>query len=176
MYSSSSWRNPTDSAANTLDREKPEVVAPGTDICTTGNPDLLNKVVATSFSTPIVTGGSAVLMQRAPYLKHEPEQLKAIILATARNDVAKDGQLPTDDKQDDDGYGGVDFDWADRLLQSQTSGASFSVADNLDCKTNPSSNPKVIPMNIPSSNQKQPYRVFFVWQVDPSYPDYAKPS
>lgn len=155
-----SWKNPTSQHG---DREKPDVVAPGSNIRTTGYTPNLIEVSGTSFSAPVVTGGSALLMQRASVLKNEPEALKALILATARNDVAKDGQMPSGDSKD--GYGGVDFDWADKLLQGQTGGAVYF--GDYRCESTPT--PYIISTNI---SNLQPYRAFFVWRVnwyDPSY-------
>ncbi len=156
----SSWKNPSSQHG---DREKPELVAPGTNIVSTGVSSILQSGSGTSFAAPIVTGGSALLMQRAAILKNEPEALKALLLVTARNDVARDGQIPSGDSKD--GYGGVDFDWADKLLQGITGGSV--VFGDYRCESTPT--PYNINMNITNT---QPQRAFFVWRVnwyDPSY-------
>ncbi|HEV2763892.1 MAG TPA: S8 family serine peptidase [Pyrinomonadaceae bacterium] len=104
MNASSSYRDPTSSHG---DREKPEVAAPGTNItsllmaapgtCPTGNVGS-----GTSYSSPIVAGVAAQLMQANTSLRLYPESVKALIMAGATHNIEGDQRL-----SDFDGVGGV---------------------------------------------------------------------
>jgi hypothetical protein len=104
MNTGSSYKDPTSPHS---DREKPEVAAPGTSItslklaapgnCTTGNVGS-----GTSYSSPMVAGAAALIMDGKPSLKLFPEAVKALILAGATDN--KEGSARLSDK---DGAGGI---------------------------------------------------------------------
>lgn len=162
MSNFSSWKNP---ASYHNDREKPDVVASGSNITSTGYTANLVTEDGTSYAAPVVTGGSAALMQRDSLLKDWPEMLKALILATARNNIDGIG-VPWDNEDSKDGFGGVDFNWADLLLQGFTDGGL--TAGSYSCADSP--NPLTIPMTVTSTD---PHRVIFTWDVDPRYQYYS---
>lgn len=104
MNASSSYGDPTSPHS---DREKPEVAAPGTNItsllmadpgtCPTGAVGS-----GTSYSSPIVAGVAAQLMQANTSLRVYPESVKALIMAGATHNVEGSQRL-----SDLDGAGGV---------------------------------------------------------------------
>lgn len=101
IYSASSWGNP---AGLNGDRELPEVVAPGVNV--TGAQYNGN---GTSASAPIVAGIAALVEQRSGLIADYPEAKRAIIMATASQNV--DGVFPlnlSDAVDDRDGVGEVD--------------------------------------------------------------------
>lgn len=119
----SSWKDPMSTNA---DREKPELVAPGTAITSTTNSAPWTGSVGdgTSWSTPAVAGGAALLMQRDSTLEAWPEIVKSILMATAVHNVEGDARL-----SDFDGAGGVDLDRADDIARSRNGdwgGVSYS--------------------------------------------------
>lgn len=78
----SSFRNPAG-------RRKPEVVAPGVDIKSTsvGFPWISYIDSGTSFAAPMVTGLTALMMQRDPTLEVSPAAVKAILIATSSRSI-----------------------------------------------------------------------------------------
>jgi Subtilase family len=104
MNPGSSYGDPTSPHS---DREKPEVAAPGTNItsllmaapgtCPTGNVG-----DGTSYSSPIVAGVAAQLMQANTSLRLYPESVKALIMAGATHNVEGGQRL-----SEFDGAGGV---------------------------------------------------------------------
>jgi len=92
--------------------EKPEVAASGTDITSTlmGNA-VGNAGWGTSYSTPMVGGSAAQLMDRSSTLQSWPESVKAIIMATALHNIEGDSRL-----SEKDGAGGVDMRAAFRVV------------------------------------------------------------
>jgi serine protease AprX len=111
----SDWVNPS---SRYDDREKPEVAAPGTNI--TVNPTGSNPLTGsgTSFSAPMVTGAAALLMDRKAGLKIWPEALKAILMATAWNNV----HGTSDEVGPKDGAGGIRCLRALNVVEGTTGG------------------------------------------------------
>jgi serine protease AprX len=100
MYACSSYVDPLSTYG---DREEPDVVAPGVEIITTGTSNNFVVDGGTSMAAPMVTGAAALLMQRDPSLKEWPAGLRAIMLATAYNNIDSGQRL-----SDKDGAGGID--------------------------------------------------------------------
>lgn len=161
MSDFSSWKDPWSFNG---DREKPDVVAPGSKVRTTGYSAPLIEVNGTSFAAPVVTGGSALLMQRYPNFRYEPEALKAFIIATAQNNIEGD-LIPWYYEDSKDGYGAVDFNLADRILLGQVNGGQ--TARDYYCDSSP--NPYVIPINVTNTNI---HRFTMTWKVNPDFPFY----
>jgi hypothetical protein len=117
------------------DRQKPEVVAVGESVTTVNfnDPNLCPGQEfcprgGTSFSAPQVTALAALLMERYYYLRANPEAIKAIIMASAINDI-DDEPGPLGDK---DGAGGIDVSSA--LSVFRDGGWDYNVVQNI---TNP---------------------------------------
>ncbi len=106
MNSSSSYIDPSTGV------EKPEVAASGTSINSTtmSSPWIGNVGSGTSYSAPMVAGEAAILMERNSSLAIRPEAVKAIIMATALNNIEGSSRL-----SEYDGAGGVDMRAAFRV-------------------------------------------------------------
>lgn len=159
------------------DREKPEVAAPGlyiTTLTVTKNPDgtLIHKpttVGGTSVAAPHVSAGAALLMERdstlTNTLKYWPMAVKAILMATATNNVDNLEVLPypSDSK---DGAGGINL------------GAAYLVASDTGkwkVKTVTSSSfTSGYAMNLFkfSCSQGQRIRAVIAWDTPISYSNY----
>ncbi len=115
MYAGSSWRNPTSDHG---DREKPEVVAPGQSITTIQLDNNLATENGTSLAAPQVTGVAALLRQRNSDLAGWPTAMRAIIMASAANNVDGPRGIPTG--QDlKDGAGAIDAALADSIAKTR---------------------------------------------------------
>jgi hypothetical protein len=111
MWRCSSWKNPISKAG---ERQKPEVAAPGVDIVTTSTASPWNDVSATgtSAAAPMVTGAVALMMHRSSALQTNPEQVKAILMASAIHNIEGSSRL-----SDYDGAGGISVDRADDIIR-----------------------------------------------------------
>jgi hypothetical protein len=112
----SSWRDPI---SRNGDREKPEVAAPGTTITatTTALPWIGGVGSGTSFAAPIVTGGTALLIQRRNFFSIWPESVKALLMTTAVHNIEGAARL-----SNVDGAGAVVLDRADDVARRAAGG------------------------------------------------------
>jgi hypothetical protein len=116
MSSFSCYKDP---ASPHSDREKPEVAAVGEAITTTCSPFWTGADICplsdpgTSFAAPAVAGQAALLMQRNSYLTDWPEAIRAIIMASAINNIEGNSRL-----SEYDGAGGVDVYMADTVVKN----------------------------------------------------------
>jgi hypothetical protein len=130
MYECSSFLDPISTHG---DRQEPDVVAPGYSIHTLAWSDADQIPSGTSFAAPFVSGQVALLMQRDDSLKLFPETVRAVIMASAINNIEGESRL-----SERDGAGGIDLHMADEVLESNwyTSlylpPASFDAGDNYD--------------------------------------------
>ena len=124
MAASSSFVDPTSTVG---DREKPEVSAPGTNIrmLSNGFPWGGQTDSGTSFAAPMVAGTAARLIQKKPFLGIWPEQLRAILMSSAVNNVEGATRL-----SDVDGAGMMAVNTAARILDDNRHGGQ-----RVDCAT-----------------------------------------
>ena len=162
MAGTSSFVDPTSTNG---DREKPEISAPGTSIqmLSNGFPWSGQTDSGTSFAAPMVAGAAARLIQRKPFLGIWPEQLRAILMASATNNIEGATRL-----SDVDGAGMMSVNTAARILDDNRHGGQF-----VDCNTFGSS--QVVSSTTLAANQR--LRAAISWTTDPSAVDYAsRPS
>ena len=162
MAATSSFADPTSTNG---DREKPELAAPGTNIqmLSSGFPFAGQTSSGTSFASPMVTGSAARLVQRKPFLGVWPEQLRAILMASAVRNVEGDTRL-----SDVDGAGMIAVNSAVRILDDNRHGG-----ERVDCATFGSSK-TVATVEL---GQEQRLRAAISWTTDPSASDHAnRPS
>lgn len=159
----SSWRDPSSSHG---DREKPEVSAPGGeggpfgcggvfDIQTTSNNNLGTNC-GTSFSAPMVTATSALLMNTNSSLSVWPEAVKSIIMATAVHNIEGAARL-----SEFDGAGGIVADRANRVAGHSTGTWG---AQGYSCGA---ANQTIVSNYY--VNQSQRVRVVMAWDTNPSF-------
>ena len=100
-------------------REKPEIAAPGTNIrmLSNGFPWGGQTDSGTSFAAPMVAGTAARLIQRKPFLGIWPEQLRAILMSSAANNIEGATRLA-----DVDGAGMMAVNTAARILEDTQHG------------------------------------------------------
>ena len=169
MNPSSSWKE-SDPDTNPNDREKPEVVAPGTNINSTipDNPDTQAEEwtgsigTGSSFSAPVVTGIAAQIMQRRFSLQQWPEIVKAVIMASAVNNIEGNERL-----SEYDGAGGVSAKHADDIASSW--GGGIGGDQEYFCSTTPSRE-TVASLNLRTDRL---FRAVIVWAQNTSYVNYA---
>jgi hypothetical protein len=122
MWPDSQWQNPSNG------NEKPDLVAPGVTINFVGLGGAYGNSDGTSLATPQVAGIAALLIERHPELRNNPTALKAILMATATNNIdGNTGIVPGEDSKD--GAGGVNALQAIEsaaLRQSHMSGCQTS--------------------------------------------------
>jgi len=161
MADFTSFRDP--SSANG-DREKPEVCAPGVAINSTSNssPWIADCGNGTSYAAPMVTSAAAMIMQQAPELVPWPETVKAILMASALNNIEYDWKM-----EGRDGAGGIDAqEAATKVTPRRSWGALFVSPSDLDENGN-----FYIAVDVPEAEQA---RAVIVWDVNPDeehYPD-----
>jgi hypothetical protein len=146
------------------DREKPEVAAPGTNIMstTTAYPWIGDIGSGTSYAGPIVAGITSLMYQRNSGLKAWPEATKAIIMATAWNNLEGTSRL-----SDVDGAGGVSALEADYAARNNTIYGGWG-GTNYYCAT--ANNFNIGTMYLYAG---YPTRVVIVWDQNPWYVNYA---
>ena len=162
MSATSSFVDPTSTNG---DREKPEVSAPGTSIqmLSNGFPWPGQTDSGTSFAAPQVAGTAARLIQRKPFLGIWPEQLRAILMSSAVNNIEGATRL-----SDVDGAGMIGVDTAVRILDDNRHGGR-----HVDCNTFGQS--QVVSSTMLVANQR--LRAAISWTADPSAVDHAsRPS
>jgi hypothetical protein len=134
MAGSSSWQNPSTGV------ETPQLAAPGTGLsmvdCSGGTGYFAS---GTSFSAPIVAGAAALLIDRQPSLGAWPEPVRAILMATAWNNIEGATKLSAKD-----GAGGLDASAAYRVASrgkgtgyqyGSLSSSSFDSSGNYTAQT-----------------------------------------
>ncbi len=99
IWEHSCWRNP---ASDHNDRELPEIVAPARNLQIAGYTDY-----GTSFSSPMVAGAAAAIVNYNEALGDWPEALRAILMATANQNVDGPVLNLNDTTDDKDGAGEV---------------------------------------------------------------------
>ena len=162
MAASSSFVDPTSTVG---DREKPEIAAPGTNIrmLSNGFPWGGQTDSGTSFAAPMVAGTAARLIQRKPFLGIWPEQLRAILMSSAANNIEGATRL-----SDVDGAGMMAVNTAARILDDNRHGGR-----QVDCNTFGRS--QVVSTTTLGRDQR--LRAAISWTADPSAQDHAnRPS
>lgn len=139
------------------DREEPDVAAPGTSIRTTNvGCGINNGVNGTSFAAPHVTGTALLLIERNPAIEEWPELIRAILMASALDNIEGASRL-----SEVDGAGGIRVDEADRIL---TEGDFF--AAKLDPDDFQSSNVLGV-ANFSVPHDTSTLKVALAWDGDP---------
>jgi hypothetical protein len=148
------------------DREKPEVAAPGVDFLSTTNasPWIGNVGSGTSYAAPMVTGTAALMMQRNPSLQFWPEAVRAILMATATQNMDGASRL-----SELEGAGGIYADYADNVAHGLNGNWG---AIGYDCNAAPTT-----VLSSMSLVRNQLVRVVMSYDTDPNYASYnTQPS
>jgi hypothetical protein len=106
MSSFSAWQEGSGCSPSNGDRQEPDLVAVGQRIrSTTIHPPSINQIQTqgTSFSSPMVAGEAALMLDVDPNLAGKPEALRALLMASAVNNIEGAAQL-----SEYDGAGGID--------------------------------------------------------------------
>lgn len=106
MSSFSAWDEGTTCSPSNGDRQEPDVVAVGDRIRSTRMPPPYidnSNVQGTSYSSPMVAGEAALMIDHTPSLMWKPEAMRALIMANAIHNI--EGATA---KSEYDGTGGID--------------------------------------------------------------------
>jgi subtilisin family serine protease len=121
MWASSAYVNPCgEPGICTGRREKPEVVAVGTNVTALGMNDVPRTESGTSLATPQVAGLAALLVERNSSLRFWPEAIRAIIMASAIHNIEGPSIIRfylDDDLRD--GAGAINAAMADDIAQKR---------------------------------------------------------
>ena len=149
------------------DREKPEVCAPRRGINSTSirSPWVKDTGSGTSYAAPMVTGAAALMMQQDPELLSWPEAVKAILMASALNNIEYDWKM-----EGRDGAGGIDAqEAATKVTERHSWSAGYLSQADFDAYDN-----YYIDISLPVADKA---RAVIVWCVDPNYANYpARPQ
>lgn len=158
MGCSSSWRDPI---STHIDREKPEVSAPGTNIVSTAvsYPWIRGIGSGTSFAAPMVTATTALMMQRNNDLMYQPEAVRAILMATAYHNIEGNRRL-----SERDGVGGILADRADDVVRG--------VNGNWGVQEYSCSTPSQLNITSMYLHAGVRTRIAIAWANDPAYSGY----
>jgi hypothetical protein len=165
MQSCSSYVDPASSHG---DREKPELAAPGTRITgtTISSPWVGAIGSGTSYAAPMVTGTIALMIDRNPSLDSWPEAVKAILMATATNNIEGAARL-----SEKDGAGGMVASRADYVAMDNSNAYGHWGAMAYSCTT---ADPYSISMSLTAGKKT---RVVIVWDQNTAYASYgSQPS
>lgn len=160
MWVSSSYDDPVSSHG---DREKPEVSADGTamDGTTTSDPWIGYIGNGTSYSAPVVTAATAILGEADSSIRSYPEEAKAILMATAWNNIEGSSEL-----SDQDGAGGIDAWAAAQIAYTSTNGDSGHFYRYCD-------DPWPYTAASFAVAAGKTVRVVIAWPTNPDYANYA---
>ncbi len=126
----------------------------------TNNSPWLGTSDGTSFAAPVVSGTAALLMQRSGPLSTWPESVKAILMATALQNVEGNRRL-----SNKDGAGGVQADHADNVARGVNGGWGGIAYDGSRQRT------QLSQIQLTSG---QRVRVVIAWNQNPTYEFYAQ--
>lgn len=122
MWDCSCWKDP---ASLHGDREKPELVAPGVNIISTNSSRGFSSDTGTSLAAPHVTGAAALLMEKKSDLTVWPEEVRAVLMASAVHNLEGATRL-----SEYDGAGGIDLALALLILNNNWSNhGTFTSSD-----------------------------------------------
>lgn len=163
MAGTSSWLNPL--SANG-DREKPELVAPGVNLCTTTEtaPWIGCSISGTSLAAPVVSGVIALLIQANPQLIGKPEAVKAVLMASAVHNIEGVSTLvPGQDLKD--GAGSIRADVAYQLVAGID--GIWGQLDSYACNA-----PDVLDLNVSFLRRGERVRAVITWAQNYTYQNY----
>ncbi len=163
MSNSSSFLNPV---STHKDREKPELVAPGSNIQTTSNsfPWIQDIVSGTSLSAPMVTGTAALLMQRNLWLTIWPEAVKAILMATSVHNIEGSSRLSQ-------------FDGAGQIVGALADDVARGVSGNWGGRSYSCAMPLYVDLGTMPLVANRVVRVVIAWDTNPAFNHYSsRPS
>lgn len=153
-----------DPASDSGDRQEPDMAAPGVSFTgllpSPGGRPVGNIGSGTSYATPAVVGGAALMQQRRSFLLAWPETEKAVMLAAACHNIAG-GQVTAGSELD--GAGAPDFLEADNLLATDRFRGDV-IANGTGV---------AITQSFPGVAVGQELRVALAWDTSTNYSRYA---